>query len=247
MSEKLDIVLCCSAGMSTSLVVEKMQDAAKEKGIDVEIKAVPVSSVEDFDSSHKIDILLLGPQVKFKLNELKEVYKDQNTLVDVINMMDYGMINGEKILTDALKAYKKQYQSRKTQVDTWVFLCQLLDFYKPKTIPRPAPARMIQRGLRFLNLNKTKLKPAKRAIGIGIIRERRFPVCLKVSGSKRVMIRTVDMAPRIRPAVAGLSVVKASATVFEFLKARIILAIIKIIIMGPVTRDKVARMPPIGP
>ncbi|WP_311480220.1 PTS sugar transporter subunit IIB [uncultured Anaerococcus sp.] len=108
MSEKLDIVLCCSAGMSTSLVVEKMQDAAKEKGIDVEIKAVPVSSVEELDNSHKIDILLLGPQVKFKLNELKEVYKDQNTLVDVINMMDYGMINGEKILTDALKAYKKQ-------------------------------------------------------------------------------------------------------------------------------------------
>ncbi len=106
MSEKLDIVLCCSAGMSTSLVVEKMQDAAKEKGINAEIKAVPVSSVEDLDSSHKIDILLLGPQVKFKLNELKEVYKDQNTLVDVINMMDYGMINGEKILTDALKAYE---------------------------------------------------------------------------------------------------------------------------------------------
>lgn len=106
MSEKLDIVLCCSAGMSTSLVVEKMQDAANEKGINAEIKAVPISSVEDLDSSHKIDILLLGPQVKFKLNELKEVYKDQNTLVDVINMMDYGMINGEKILTDALKAYE---------------------------------------------------------------------------------------------------------------------------------------------
>lgn len=108
MSEKLDIVLCCSAGMSTSLVVEKMQDAAKEKGIDAEIKAVPVSSVEELDNSHKIDILLLGPQVKFKLNELKEVYKDQNTLVDVINMMDYGMINGEKILRDALMAYKEQ-------------------------------------------------------------------------------------------------------------------------------------------
>ena len=69
MSEKLDIVLCCSAGMSTSLVVEKMQDAAKEKGIDAEIKAVPVSSVEDLDRSHKIDILLLGPQVKFKRTE----------------------------------------------------------------------------------------------------------------------------------------------------------------------------------
>ena len=55
-------------------------------------------------------------------------------------------------------------------------LCQLLDFYKPKTIPSPAPARIIHRGLKSLNLNKTKLKPAKRAIGIGLIRERRFPV-----------------------------------------------------------------------
>lgn len=107
MSEKLNIVLCCSAGMSTSLVVEKMLDAAKEKGIDTDIKAVPVSSVEELDSSQKIDILLLGPQVKFKLKELKEVYKDQNTLVDVINMMDYGMMNGEKILSDALKAYNE--------------------------------------------------------------------------------------------------------------------------------------------
>ncbi|EEI86047.1 PTS system, Lactose/Cellobiose specific IIB subunit [Anaerococcus lactolyticus ATCC 51172] len=107
MSDTINIVLCCSAGMSTSLVVEKMQEAAKNKGLDIDIKAVPVSSVEELDSSHKIDILLLGPQVKFKLNELKGVYKDQNTLVDVINMMDYGMINGEKILSDALKAYNK--------------------------------------------------------------------------------------------------------------------------------------------
>lgn len=106
MSDKLNIVLCCSAGMSTSLVVEKMQESAKNKGLDAEIKAVPVSSVEELDQTHKIDVLLLGPQVKFKLNELKEVYKDQNTLVDVINMMDYGMISGEKILTDALKAYE---------------------------------------------------------------------------------------------------------------------------------------------
>ena len=98
-----------------------------------------------------------------------------------------------------------------------------------------------------MNLNKAREKPAKRAIGIGLIREIRFPVLLKAPGSKRVMIRTVDIAPKIKPAVAGLRVVKASLTVFEFLKARIILAIIKIIIIGPVTRESVARMPPRGP
>ena len=31
------ILLCCSAGMSTSLMVNKMQKAAADKGIEVEI------------------------------------------------------------------------------------------------------------------------------------------------------------------------------------------------------------------
>ena len=35
------IMLNCSAGMSTSLLVTKMQAAAKEQGIDVEIFACP--------------------------------------------------------------------------------------------------------------------------------------------------------------------------------------------------------------
>ncbi|MDY3005725.1 PTS sugar transporter subunit IIB [Anaerococcus sp. AGMB00486] len=103
MSEQLNIVLCCSAGMSTSLVVEKMQQSAYEKGIDVNIKAVPVSSVEEIHEDESIDVLLLGPQVRFKLNELKQTYENKKTVVSVIDMMDYGMVNGAKILDDALK------------------------------------------------------------------------------------------------------------------------------------------------
>lgn len=111
----------------------------------------------------------------------------------------------------------------------------------------PAPATMTQIGLRFLNLKSTRVKAANMARGRGLMRESKFPVCLNASGSKRVMTRTELIAPKINPAVAGLRVVKASLTVFEFLKARIILAIIKIIIIGPVTRESVARMPPRGP
>ncbi|MDY3359708.1 MAG: PTS sugar transporter subunit IIB, partial [Clostridium celatum] len=57
-----NILLVCAAGMSTSLLVNKMKEAAKVKGIEVDIKALPVSecaSVVD-----KIDIVLLGPQVR---------------------------------------------------------------------------------------------------------------------------------------------------------------------------------------
>ena len=37
------ILLVCSAGMSTSLLVTKMQEAAKEMQVEIDINALPVS------------------------------------------------------------------------------------------------------------------------------------------------------------------------------------------------------------
>lgn len=56
--------LCCAAGMSTSMVVNKMKQAVMQKGIAAEIIAV---AMEEFDStSPKYDYCLLGPQIKYK-------------------------------------------------------------------------------------------------------------------------------------------------------------------------------------
>lgn len=56
-----NIVLCCAAGMSTSMLVQRMQDAAQKKGVEVSIKAVPVAEFKD--NLAAADIILLGPQV----------------------------------------------------------------------------------------------------------------------------------------------------------------------------------------
>ena len=40
------IRLFCAAGMSTSVLVKKMQEAAKEKGKDADIAAYPISEME---------------------------------------------------------------------------------------------------------------------------------------------------------------------------------------------------------
>lgn len=37
------IALCCAAGMSTSMLVKKMRDSAKKRGVDIFIDAFPVS------------------------------------------------------------------------------------------------------------------------------------------------------------------------------------------------------------
>lgn len=97
------ILLICSAGMSTSFLVEKMKTSAQSKGLEIDVKAAPEASANEFLG--KIDILLLGPQVKFLEASMKELFTD--IPVSVINMMDYGTMNGEKILTEALKLLNK--------------------------------------------------------------------------------------------------------------------------------------------
>ena len=97
------ILLVCSAGMSTSLMVNKMKDCAKAKGIESEIWAV--SDAQVADNLPKADVLLLGPQVRFLESKMKEIAGDKP--VAVINMMAYGTMNGEKVLEQALSLLGK--------------------------------------------------------------------------------------------------------------------------------------------
>ena len=61
------IRLFCAAGMSTSVLVEKMKEAAKEKGKDAEIAAYPISEMEA--RLDGVDVALLGPQIGFQLGK----------------------------------------------------------------------------------------------------------------------------------------------------------------------------------
>ena len=97
------ILLVCSAGMSTSLLVNKMIESAKARGLDCKIDAHPVGQVAAVGP--EADVILLGPQVRFELNNTRN--KFPNKPVDVINMQDYGMMRGEKVLDFALKLLEK--------------------------------------------------------------------------------------------------------------------------------------------
>ncbi|PJC87166.1 PTS sugar transporter subunit IIB [Vibrio sp. HA2012] len=94
------IFLCCAAGMSTSMVVTKMKQAAATQGIDVDITAV---GMDEFEATlPDYDCCMLGPQIKYKEAEFKAKGEAAGKPVGVINAMDYGMMKGDKILADAL-------------------------------------------------------------------------------------------------------------------------------------------------
>jgi len=95
------IRLFCAAGMSTSLLVKKMKDAAKAKGIEVDIEAFPESQMDRHLDD--VSVALLGPQVGYTLGKAKKICEPKGIPVDVIPMVDYGMMNGSKVLDFALK------------------------------------------------------------------------------------------------------------------------------------------------
>ncbi|MBM6614314.1 PTS sugar transporter subunit IIB [Desemzia sp. RIT804] len=96
------IMLVCAAGMSTSLLVSKMQKSAEAKGIDADIFAVSASEADANLANKDVNVLLLGPQVRFMKSQFEKKVADKNIPVDIINMQDYGMMNGEKVLDHAL-------------------------------------------------------------------------------------------------------------------------------------------------
>ncbi len=92
------ILLVCSAGMSTSLLVSKMQKEVETRGIEVEIEAIPQSEVHAHVG--KCDVCLLGPQIRFNLEQVKTMLK---VPTDVIDMRIYGTANGSACLDTALE------------------------------------------------------------------------------------------------------------------------------------------------
>ena len=82
------ILLVCNAGMSTSMLVKKMQDAGKELNIDVSIEAKSLADAKK--EITEADIILLGPQIRYELDNVKKIAG--TTPVEAINMMDYGCL-----------------------------------------------------------------------------------------------------------------------------------------------------------
>lgn len=58
------ILLVCSGGMSTTILMTKMQKYAEEKGFSLEIDACSAAVCQDKASHY--DVVLLGPQIAYQ-------------------------------------------------------------------------------------------------------------------------------------------------------------------------------------
>ena len=92
----LKVMFVCCAGMSTSLLVEKVNQAAEERGL--EIEAYALGETEAMKDLTQADILLLGPQVRYLESRFRKSLGNAKTKLGVVDMRAYGRMDGEQVL-----------------------------------------------------------------------------------------------------------------------------------------------------
>lgn len=96
----MKVLLVCAAGMSTSLLTNNMK---KNADADDVIEALPVNELAA--NADKYDVVLLGPQIRFKEKEVKAVTEPKGIPSAVIDMRAYGMMDGKTVMEQARKLY----------------------------------------------------------------------------------------------------------------------------------------------
>jgi len=88
------VMIVCGGGASSGFLAQKIRKAAKNRDIDLDIKARSESELEDY--LEELDVVLFGPHLKYMEAELKEKAEPYNIPVSIIEHSIYGLIDGEK-------------------------------------------------------------------------------------------------------------------------------------------------------
>lgn len=95
------ILVCCSGGMSSSLLVSQMREEVRRRNLtDVKIGSCSVSQIRQYIG--EADILLFAPQVSFLNNDASIFENHPDTKVLTISPHDYGTLDVVSIVDMAL-------------------------------------------------------------------------------------------------------------------------------------------------
>lgn len=94
------ILIICSSGMSSSVLVTNMQNAALSLKIPAEIKAL--GRDESSQITLDYDVILLAPQARYQKDRFVKATNGQIP-IEVIDPSSYGMLDGKKVLEQALR------------------------------------------------------------------------------------------------------------------------------------------------
>jgi PTS system cellobiose-specific IIB component len=105
----MKIVLCCVAGLSTTMMMDSMKSVLKKSKVldenDFKLEAIPVEQLPK--EIQNTDVVLLGPQIAYKQDFVKKVTEPLHIPYVVIDQETYGSMDGGTVLKEAFIAKRK--------------------------------------------------------------------------------------------------------------------------------------------
>lgn len=92
----------CAFGMSTYYVLKLVEKSAKAKQVNLTMEALPI--VELKNRIQDFDIILLGPQLKYKFAQVQAIAEGHGKKVVNIPFDVYGSMDGDKVLKFILES-----------------------------------------------------------------------------------------------------------------------------------------------
>ena len=97
----LRMIIVCSWGMSTSLLVESMQSAAAQMHITLAVEAL--SAGEFAARVEECDVVLIAPQIRHLRKSIEKLAQSVGKPVALIEPFHYATMNGKAVLEQALQ------------------------------------------------------------------------------------------------------------------------------------------------
>lgn len=102
-NKKLNILLVCGSGASSSFMAAKMRYAAKAKGLDLNLTARSEGEISNFIGD--VDAIMVGPHLSGDYEKLKKTYEDVCKII-LMKKEYYGNLYGEKAIEHLLEELK---------------------------------------------------------------------------------------------------------------------------------------------
>ena len=104
MKEKINVLLVCGAGASSSFMAAKMRVAAKKRNIDLGITARSESEISNYIGD--IDAIMVGPHLADYFETVKESYGEECPVI-LMEKTYYGRLDGDKAIDHLLNEMEK--------------------------------------------------------------------------------------------------------------------------------------------
>ncbi|MCG8541651.1 MAG: PTS sugar transporter subunit IIB [Clostridia bacterium] len=91
------ILLVCSGGMSSAIVVKSIEGEAAKSNLDLIVKAIGSGEYED-EVGNGWDIVLVAPQIRHRMKVFEGRAKELNIPISVMAPMEYSPMGGKKLI-----------------------------------------------------------------------------------------------------------------------------------------------------